>query len=72
MSASPTPNGYLSRTAAAQALGWYPQRVTDSIRRGDLQAYEQGGQVLLREEDVRAFAEKLAVEPRPLDPKELP
>lgn len=72
MSASPTPAGYLTRTAAAQALGWYPQRLTDAVRRGDLPAYELNGQVLLREEDVQALAEKLAVEPRPLDPKELP
>lgn len=72
MSASPKPDGYLTRHAAAQALGWYPQRLTDAIKRGDIAAYKQGGQVLLREEDVRALAEKLGAEPRPLDPKELP
>ncbi|ORA27396.1 hypothetical protein [Mycobacterium aquaticum] len=71
MSASPTPSGYMSRTAAAAELGWYPQRVTAAIKRGALPAYEQDGQVLVREADVRALAAKLTAEPRPLDPKEL-
>lgn len=72
MSAAPVPAGYLSRTAAAERLGWYPQRLTHAIKRGDIQAFELGGRVLLKETDVVAFAEKLAAEPHPLDPKELP
>lgn len=72
MSAAPVPAGYLSRTAAAERLGWYPQRLTHAIKRADIEAFELGGRVLLREEDVDAFAERLAAEPKPLDPKELP
>lgn len=72
MSASPPPAGYLTRTAAAEVLGWYPQRVTATIARGELPAFELDGRVLLREEDVDAFAASLAGEPRPLDPKDLP
>ncbi len=70
MSASPTPAGYLTRTAAAQALGWYPQRLTDAIKRGDIAAYELNGRILLREDEVEAFAAKIA-EPRLLDPDTL-
>ncbi|OBK02775.1 hypothetical protein A5637_16310 [Mycolicibacterium fortuitum] len=72
MSAAPVPAGYLSRTAAAERLGWYPQRLTHAIKRAELPVYELGGRVLLREVDVVAFAEKLAADPKPLDPKELP
>lgn len=71
MSASPPPEGYLTRTAAAAELGWYPQRLTHAIHRGDVEAFELDGRVLLREADVRAFAEKLAAEPKPLDPDSL-
>ncbi|MBN3458239.1 hypothetical protein JNN96_29800 [Mycobacterium sp. DSM 3803] len=71
MSAAPPPDGYLTRTGAAEMLGWYPQRLTHAIKRGDLQAYELDGRVLLREEDVQSLAEKLTAEPRPLDPDSL-
>ncbi|MBE5451285.1 hypothetical protein [Mycobacteroides abscessus] len=72
MSAAPVPVGYLSRTAAAELLGWYPQRLTHAIKRGDIEAFELGGRVLLKETDIQSFAEKLAAGPTPLDPKELP
>lgn len=72
MSAAPVPAGYLSRTAAAELLGWYPQRLTYAIKRGAIPAFELGGRVLLREADVTAFAAQLAAEPKPLDPTELP
>lgn len=72
MSATPPPPGYLTRTAAAEALGWYPQRVTAAIRRGDLQGYELDGRVLVKESDLDVFAASLSGEPTPLDPKDLP
>lgn len=72
MSAAPPPAGYLTRTAAADLLGWYPQRLTAAIKRGAIPAYEVGGRVLLREEDVTAFGEQLTAEPQPLNPKALP
>lgn len=72
MSAAATPPGYLTRTRAAERLGWFPQRVTAAIKRGDLVAYELDGRVLLRQEDLDAFAATLTGEPRPLDPADLP
>lgn len=72
MSATPPPAGYLTRTGAAEKLGWYPQRLTAAIKRGELIAFELDGRVLLREEDVDAFAATLTAEPTPLDPKDLP
>lgn len=72
MSAAPVPAGYLSRTAAAELLGWYPQRLTYAIKRRELPVYELGGRVLLKVTEVAAFAERLAAEPKPLNPKDLP
>lgn len=71
MSATPPPEGYLTRSAAAARLGWYHERLTNAIKRGDLHAYELNGRVLLREADVAALAAKLAAEPKPLDPNSL-
>ncbi len=71
MSAAPPPDGYLTRRGAAEMLGWYPQRLTAAIKRGELDAYELDGRVLLAEKDVQALAEKLAAEPKPLDPNSL-
>jgi hypothetical protein len=72
VSATPPPAGYVTRTGAAERLGWYPQRVTAAIKRGDLTAFELDGRVLLREADVQAFAATLTGVPKPLDPKDLP
>ncbi|MBX8688101.1 hypothetical protein GO011_11755 [Mycobacterium sp. 20091114027_K0903767] len=72
MSATKPPAGYLTRRAAAELIGWYPQRLTHAIKRGDMEAFELNGQVLVREADVAAFAQKLAAEPKPLNPKDLP
>lgn len=72
MSAAPPPPGYLTRTGAAELLGWYPQRVTAMIRRGELDAFELDGRVLLREADVQALAEALTTSPKLLDPRDLP
>lgn len=70
MSAAPPPAGYMSRRAAAQAIGWWPQRLGDAIARGDINAYELNGRILLREDEVEAFAAKIA-EPRPWNPDSL-
>ncbi|SHX68138.1 Uncharacterised protein [Mycobacteroides abscessus subsp. abscessus] len=72
MSASPPPAGYVTRTGAAEMLGWYPQRVTAAIKRGELAAFELDGRVLVKESDLDAFAARLSGEPTPLDPKDLP
>lgn len=72
MSAAPPPPGYLTRSGAAELLGWYPQRVTAMIRRGELAAFELDGRVLLRETDVEALAAALTAAPKLLDPRELP
>lgn len=53
MSAALPPDGYLSRRGAAALLGTYHQRVTAMIKRGDIEAFELNGQVLLREADVQ-------------------
>ncbi len=72
MSATPPPPGYLTRTAAAERLGWYPQRLTAAIKRGELVAFELDGRVLVNASDLDAFAASLCAEPTPLDPKDLP
>lgn len=61
------PEGYVTRYAAAKAIGCTHRAVGLMVARGDLPAEEINGRVYLREADVRAYAE-----PKRISPKEKP
>ncbi len=69
MSAAPPPPEFVTRTEAARLIGWYPQRVTHAVARGELPAYRVGTRIVLKRTDVEAFAAEQTT-PKPLDPKE--
>jgi hypothetical protein len=70
MSATPPPEGYLTRTAAAERLGCWPQRVTSMIKREEIAGYELNGRILVSEADVDALVAAAAAKPRKLTPEE--
>lgn len=57
------PVGKLTRTAAAEILGTYPQRVTAMIQRGELAAETIDGTQYLDEKVVRAMAKPRRITP---------
>lgn len=60
---STPPAGKITRTAAAELLGTYPQRVTAMIKRGELHAEEIDGTVYLDEAVVRELATPRRITP---------
>lgn len=60
---STPPAGKVTRTAAAEILGTYPQRVTAMIKRGELTAEEIDGTLYLDEAAVRELATPRRINP---------
>ncbi|WP_237113536.1 DNA-binding protein [Mycobacteroides abscessus] len=60
---SAPPAGMVTRTAAAEILGTYPQRVTAMIARGELPAVEVDGVQYLDEKTVREMATPRRINP---------